>query len=115
MYIMCIETLKIRNENFKALTAVYPADLIDTWEAMDTTPKVIDGEVFSVYEAHVKNGLPKIVVLFFDSYSTILGPPTLRKTLQKLVNDEQVAELAGEREEGDAQLINRGICLEDEQ
>jgi hypothetical protein len=58
MYITCVKTLRTREENFKALTALHPKDLIARWEEMDTEPKTIDGEVVSVYEPRFgKNGM----------------------------------------------------------
>jgi len=102
MYIICIKTLQTREENFKALTALHPKGLIARWEEMETEPKTIDGEVISVYEPR------------FGKNSVSLAS-NLNLWLKELVQAERVAEISGEGAEGDAQFINTGISLQEQQ
>jgi len=74
MYLTCIKTLTTRHQNFEALTALHPEDLIKQWEAMDMKPKKVNGEVLSIYETHVKQGTlpdyrvqcPELTILTFS-------------------------------------------------
>jgi hypothetical protein len=45
----------------------------------------------------------------------LVGPPSVAKRLKELVQAERVAELSGEGDEGDAQFINTGISLQEQQ
>ncbi|RDB30333.1 hypothetical protein Hypma_007055 [Hypsizygus marmoreus] len=98
MYTDCLPTLKRREDDFNESTAMYPAEVITRWEAMDTTPKKVDGVVTSVYEVQLEG-----------------GPPTLSKVFQTLVQDELVSELAGSEAPGAVSLINVGLQLEEKQ
>jgi hypothetical protein len=56
MYMACLDTLKTREKNFENLCRRHPPKLVEEWEAMDITPKKVNGVWVSVYEAQVKNG-----------------------------------------------------------
>jgi len=56
MYGTCLKTLKKREDAFNALTGCHPTDRITLWETMDDQPKLVDGNVISVYEARFVNG-----------------------------------------------------------
>ncbi|KAG6848173.1 hypothetical protein H0H93_002703 [Arthromyces matolae] len=95
MYKNCIETLKIRENDFTSLTEMHDPKLIAKWKLMDKTPKKgKDGVVTSVYEVCIAG-----------------GPPTLNKTYQLLLKDQNESQ-------GDDELvclIHQGLYLEERQ
>ncbi|GLB34092.1 hypothetical protein LshimejAT787_0109760 [Lyophyllum shimeji] len=99
MYSACIKTLKTREDDFAELTSMHSPEVIARWEAMDTTPRKVNGVVTSVYEVQLKN-----------------GPPTLNRAYQTLVQEEIASRLAdGEATGSEASFINIGLQLEDKQ
>lgn len=115
MYITCLKMLQTRKNDFEALMALHPQDLISQWEEMDTKPKIVNKEVISAYEPQFgKNGI--LLLLYLSKLAEFFkGPPTAAKRLKELVQAEKVVELSGGGEEGDAQLINTGIFLQEQQ
>ena len=49
-------------------------------------------------------------VLYYNT-----GPLTQKKAFEALIQDEKIAELAGANAVGSVQLINMGLCIEQEQ
>ena len=56
MYTNCVLRLDSLEKKFDELTRSHPAEYVEKWKAMDPTPRMVDGEVTSVYEMQVKNG-----------------------------------------------------------
>ena len=55
-YKKCLETLAKRKTALSTLTSIHPPELIAQWESMDDVPKLVNGKVYSVYEARFQNG-----------------------------------------------------------
>ena len=84
---------------------------------MDDEPKVIDSAVVSVYEAQFVNGT-LLVNLANSCLVVCLAPPMQLKAYQELIQDEMTKRFANPfsaKSVGDAQLVNIGMNLENEQ
>ena len=49
------------------LTSIHPPELIAQWESMDDVPQLVNGKVYSVYEAQFQNGELFHVYIYLSS------------------------------------------------
>ncbi|KAJ7275700.1 hypothetical protein C8J57DRAFT_1589774 [Mycena rebaudengoi] len=86
-----------RGENFEAVNALHPPELIKSWESMDVErDKDASGKFYSVYEVNFAK-----------------GPPTHAAEYEKLLKAELEEKMAHlQMRTGDAGLITEGLLLE---
>ncbi|KAJ6573571.1 hypothetical protein DFH09DRAFT_1277149 [Mycena vulgaris] len=99
LYRLCALEWRRRSIDFDGCNELTDPLLVAAWEKMDITPKLVDGKLFSVYQANLKN-----------------GPPTHAAAYQKLVAAELAAEQAGVASQtGDSALVGTALLIEKSQ
>ncbi|KAJ7261480.1 hypothetical protein C8J57DRAFT_1634447 [Mycena rebaudengoi] len=115
LYREACAAIRKRSPAFDELTASTDPKLIKKWKALDKKWKIVDGNYYSPYDAHVKNGVAISIYLIAIS-NTNQGPPTHRGAYEKLMKAELVKNLAGNTEcSGNTEFIARGLRIEKEQ
>jgi hypothetical protein len=49
--------MQLREEEFQKYSARFSPEIIQTWESMDDTPRMVNNKLVSVHEAKIKNGM----------------------------------------------------------
>ncbi|KAJ7504835.1 hypothetical protein B0H11DRAFT_2343124 [Mycena galericulata] len=91
LYRVCQSELRSRKTNFENVTAMHPKERVAKWEAMDITPKKLNGNGRACFKL------------------------TSRKAYAKILKDELEADGTGDHKTGDSALITSGLLLERDQ